>query len=328
MLDVTQLRAALAVRDEGTVTRAAERLGLTQPSVSRLLSALEATLGYPLFERRRARLLLSDRGRLLLAEAERTLVALTRLADVGRELGRGGRGVLRIASIPALMQGLLPLAIEVFHLDAPDVLVELEEMLRGPMVRAVQQGTVDLGFASLPIGAQGMSIEAVAEAEAVCLVPEGHVLARKKVIRAQDLEGVPLIAGRQETLLRQRVDDAFARVGQQPRIAIVADGTPLAAALVGAGLGIAITHPVPHRARPPGIAARPFLPHLTFAYAALYLGKAPTDGLTATFLHGVRRAAAMSPPFYRAVDRRPYGVLTEEQKKTANELLPISMRGT
>ena len=227
MLDVTQLRAALAVRDEGTVTRAAERLGLTQPSVSRLLSALEATLGYPLFERRRARLLLSDRGRLLLAEAERTLVALSRLADVGRELGRGGRGVLRIASIPALMQGLLPLAIEVFQLNAPDVLVELEEMLRGPMVRAVQQGTVDLGFASLPIGAQGMSIEAVAESEAVCLMPEGHDLARKRVIRAQDLEGVPLIAGRQETLLRQRVDDAFARVGQQPRIAIVADGTPL-----------------------------------------------------------------------------------------------------
>jgi DNA-binding transcriptional LysR family regulator len=99
---------------------------------------------------------------------------------------------------------------------------------------------------------------------------------------------MPLIAGRHETLLRQRVDDAFARVGQQPRIAIVADGTPLAATLVGAGLGIAITHPVPDRARPPGVVVRQFLPHLTFAYAALYLGKAPTDSLNATFLRGVR----------------------------------------
>lgn len=305
MLDVTQLRAALAVRDEGTVTRAAERLGLTQPSVSRLVSDLEATLGYRLFERRRVRLVLADRGRLFLAEAERTLVALSRLADVGRELGRGGRGVLRIAAIPSLMQGLLPRAIGVFHQEAPDVLVELEEMLRGPMVRAVQQGTVDLGFASLPIGAQGMSIEAVAEAEAVCLLPEGHGLARKRVIRAQDLEGVSLIAGRQENMLRQRVDDAFARVGLRPRIAIVADGTPLAVALVAAGLGVAITHPVPERARPAGIVARQFLPHLAFSYAALYLGKAPTEGLAATFLHGVRRAAAMSRPFFRAVDRRP-----------------------
>jgi hypothetical protein len=95
------------------------------------------------------------------------------------------------------------------------------------MLRAVQQGTVDLGFASLSIGAQGVSIEAVAEADAVCLVPEKHGLARKRGIRAQNLKGVPLIAGQQETLLRQRVDDAFARVGQQPRIAIVADGTPL-----------------------------------------------------------------------------------------------------
>ena len=305
MLDVTQLRAALAVRDEGTVTRAAERLGLTQPSVSRLVSDLEAALGFRLFERRRARLLLADRGRLFLAEAERTLAGLSRLADVGRELGRGGRGILRIAAIPFLMQGLLPRAIEMFHLEAPDVLVELEEVLRGPMVRAVQQGRVDLGFASLPIGAQGMSIEAVAEAEAVCLVPEAHPLAGRQAIRAQDLEGVPLIAGRQENMLRQRVDDAFARVGLQPRIAIVADGTPLAVALVGAGLGIAITHPVPDKARPPGIAARQFLPQLAISYAALYLGTAPTDGLAATFLHSVRRAAALSRPFFRAVERRP-----------------------
>ena len=90
--DVDRLRAALAVRDLRSVTSAADQLGLTQPAVSRLVSLLEADLGFALFARERRRLVLTERGRSYLSEAEASLGALQRLSALGRELRVGARG--------------------------------------------------------------------------------------------------------------------------------------------------------------------------------------------------------------------------------------------
>src|ERR1700761_5120414 len=102
LAELGQLRAALAVLHTGSVTSAAERMGLTQPAVSRLVAALEQDLGFTLFDRERRRLIPSDKGRIYLREAEMALGALRRLGDLGRELHRGRSGLLRFAAVSAL----------------------------------------------------------------------------------------------------------------------------------------------------------------------------------------------------------------------------------
>ena len=109
-------------------------------------------------------------------------------------------------------------------------------------------------------------------ANAVCLVPRRHRLARAEVIRVADLVGEPLIGIGEATLLRERTVAAFQRIGVSPRFAIVTDTSELASRLVGEGLGIAITHALlPYRSMA-GVAVRPLDPGIPIEYAFLLPG--------------------------------------------------------
>lgn len=290
--DVDRLRAALAVRDEGGVTRAADRLRLTQPAVSRLVAALEADLGFALFARERRRLVLTEQGQSYLAEAEASVGALLRLSALGRELRLGGRGLIRIAAVSVLAHGVLPHALEALRRNLPEVAIEINEVERDQQVQGLLAGRFDLGLLALPVGAPGLRVEVLADTEAVCLLPTGHKLASRPVLHAADLVGERFIAHREGKLMRQRVDDAFGHVDAVRKVAVTTDSTPLAASLVAAGLGLAIVHPLPRWALPPGIVSRPFRPRLGFGYAAITRPAERGEELTGTLLGHVRRLLA------------------------------------
>jgi DNA-binding transcriptional LysR family regulator len=290
--DVDRLRAALAVRDEGSVTRAADRLRLTQPAVSRLVASLEAELGFPLFARERRRLVLTDRGRSYLAEAEASVGSLLRLSALGRELRLGGHGLLRIATVSVLAHGVLPRALQALQRDFPEVAVEINEVERDLQVQGLLAGRFDLGLLALPAGAPGLRVELLADTEAVCLLPADHPLAARLVLEAAELAGERFIAHREGKLMRQRVDDAFGHMGNARRVGVTADSTPLAALLVAAGLGFAIVHPLPGFALPPGVISRPFRPRLSFGYAAIVRPTEQSRQLNEALLGHLRRILA------------------------------------
>lgn len=266
-LDLTQLRAGLAIRETGTVTGAAEKLGLSQPAVSRLVAALEANLGFVIFERRRKRLVLSERGRQFLDEAQSALRSMARLAVLAGELRRGNHGLLRVGAIAPLALGLVARAVALYTRETPTVTIEVEVLGRERQLEELRAGRIDIALAAMPFSGPGLRVEPIMEADAVCLLRADHPLARRVVLGPDDLAEEALVLGRPESIVRQRLDDTFRQRNLVQKVASVVDNTPLVVALVASGVGVAVTHAFPQDALPPNVITRGFRPRIPFTYA-------------------------------------------------------------
>ncbi len=295
--DIGQLRAALAVWHEGSVTRAAARIGLTQPAVSRLVSTLEQDLGFSLFHRERRRLVLTEPGEVFLRAAEASLGGLGRLGALAFELRGGRTGLLRVGAVSALAHGLAPRALAALMRDFPDLAVEVEERDRGEQVEALASRHLDIGLVALPSGAPGMEVEMFGEADTVCLLPAHHPLAARDSLDPNDLAGERFVRLNEMRLLQQLVDDAFDRLGRRRLVSVVVDSTPLMIAFVAGGLGLAITHRMATLALPAGVVARRFTPTLMFGYAALTrAGEAMPAPVRALILYARQVATSLLMP--------------------------------
>lgn len=267
--DIGQLRAALAVSEFGTVTRAAEQIGLTQPAVTRLVAALEAEIGFPLFDRQRRRLVPSEAGRNFLKQARGVIGELSRLGALGEVLRRGHPGLLRIAAVSALAHGLAPRLLAALLERHPGLSIEIEELDRAHQIEGLRAHHLDIGLVALPVGAPGLQVQPVAKSDVVCLLPEGHPLAARAWLDPASLAGERFVGLREVRLLGQMVDDAFAGSGYVREISVQVDGIPLMISCVAGGLGLAVIHRLSALALPQGVVARPFRPPIIFGYAAL-----------------------------------------------------------
>lgn len=293
LLEPAQLRAVLAVREAGTVTRAAEQLGLSQPAVSRLVAALEAELGFAIFERSRRRLLLSERGREFLDEAQSALRSMARLSVLAGELRRGSHGLLRVGAIAPLALGLVTLAIAAYCREAAGsaATVEVDLLPRARQVEDLRAGRIDIALAAMPFSGPGLRVEPIMEADAVCVLRAEHRLARRRVIDLADLAEERFVLAPSASILRQRLDDAF-RQGNIPQSAVsVVENMSLVASLVSAGVGVAVTHAMPLAALPANVVTRGFRPRITFSYAIVTQAGDTRSRAVTDFCRALRAAA-------------------------------------
>jgi DNA-binding transcriptional LysR family regulator len=267
--DLRLLRAAVAVRDAGSVTAAARRLGITQPALSRLVASLEAELGFALFTREGRQLRPAPTAMAFLDRAAAMLVGAERLGQLALAVRAGRCSVVRLAASPNLALGLLPQALARFAGAMPDVEVELRIRRRPELLRALTAGEIDFGLAVLPVGQPGLQVRPFATAEAVCLVPAGHPLARARSVTPAQLVDSDMVVLPEGSILRRWVDDAFAAAGIACHRRFTVDSAMVAASLVGAGLGCAVMHPIEAPNLPPGVTVRPFRPAIGFTYAML-----------------------------------------------------------
>ena len=177
MLTLSQLRAFVAVADHGGFTAAAERLGSTQPAVSRVISALEAELGAALFTRRRGEgITPTEAGLVALTHARAALSHVDRLGEeVAATTGRV-RGTLRIASLPSATGALLAAPMRAFSDRHPQLDVRLFEGTDGEVRDWLAGGAADLGVVTLP--APGYECVELGTDEMLAVVPAAHALAR------------------------------------------------------------------------------------------------------------------------------------------------------
>jgi DNA-binding transcriptional LysR family regulator len=290
--DLRLLRAAVAVRDAGSVTAAAKRLGTTQPALSRLVAGLEAELGFALFTREGRRLRPAPAAAAFLDRAAAMLVGAERLGQLALAVRAGRCSVVRLAASPNLALGLLPRALARFAAAMPDVEVELRIRRRPELLRALAAGEIDFGLAVLPVGEAGLRVRPFATAEAVCLVPARHPLARARSVTPARLAESDMVVLPEGSILRRWVDDAFAAAGVVCRRRFTVDSAMMAAGLVGAGLGCAVVHPIEAPGLPPGLAARPFRPAIRFTYALLERADAGLARIADVLGAALRQSAA------------------------------------
>jgi len=239
-LSFKQIEAFRSVMVNGSVVGAAKLMNLTQPSVSRAIALLEIRLGYPLFVRRGRRLLPTPQADTLYREVEHLHAGLERIAQVALDIGRQRAGALRVATMPGLSQGLVPRVVARFMATRPDVTVVVQSLYSPQIAELVSTRQLDVGFIETPLARAATVIEPLPPCRMVALMPKDHRLARHKRISIKDLDGERLVMISHGSVVRQQVEEAFARAGAAPRTVVETPSAVIACVLAAEGAGVAI----------------------------------------------------------------------------------------
>lgn len=240
-MELSQLRCFLTAARLEHITRAAEELHLSQPSLSRALANLETELGVPLFERAGRGVHLSPYGQ---AFARRVAPLLHGLDDAVRELSDladGEAGELRLASsFPISPPGPLYRFVRQFYFDHPAVTVHQYQLDNAAMTAALVSRELDLALATVPLSDAAIEERPVyAYRLGVAVGPE-HPLARAGTIHLRELEPYRILSNNSSPDLRDSVYELCARAGFAPRIGFEGDNAQLIGEAVSRGLGVAL----------------------------------------------------------------------------------------
>jgi DNA-binding transcriptional LysR family regulator len=191
--DLSHLRCFVAVAEELHFGRAAARLNMTQPPLSRQIQVLERILDVVLLERNSRGVRMTPAGRSFLPEAQRILRQTDIAVAVARRADAGKIGTLRIGFTAATAYSHLPAIITACQKALPDVGLVLNESVTRDQIEALLSGQLDVGLLRPPIGRSELAGVRITAEPLVVALPEGHRLAGAEAIRPRDLHGEDFI---------------------------------------------------------------------------------------------------------------------------------------
>lgn len=241
-LDLRQVALFVAVAEELSFTRAALRMHISQPPLSRQIARLEDQLGMRLLERSRQSVALTAAGKALLPEARRLLELATRAPEVARRAERGETGTLRVGFVGSMIYTSIPTLIGRFRRTYPDVEIVLHQLTVSKQVEMLVAGDLDLGFLRHQLIHEQLSSRLLFLEPSIVVLPRDHPLAAQRTINLPDLSRDKFISftrqdgpGFFELLLR-----ICGEAGFSPQIVMEANPLSTVIGLVASGAGIAV----------------------------------------------------------------------------------------
>lgn len=259
--DLKHLATFVAVAEELNFHRAAERLTMAQPAVSRIVLELEERLGVKLLERTTRKVRLTESGRYLLEEAQDILGRIDVAENTVRLLASGTKAILRVGYTTITGHSLVPDITREFRNANPDVRVELT-YLHSPAQRdKILQDEIDLGFIEGSFQNSEIESRPVARHRLMALLPPDHPLTSRTELTIEELAREQLVMGTNAEwpTLRRIVIDAFQNAGQVMTVAQEAPSLVGILGLVTAGVGITIFTGMPRFCGEQAIAPRPIV---------------------------------------------------------------------
>jgi DNA-binding transcriptional LysR family regulator len=243
-VELRQLATFVAVAEEGSFTRAADRLHVVQSAVSAGVRNLEKELGSMLFDRSTHRVKLTDSGRALLPEARATLAAAQAARDAVDEARGGLRGTVVLGTMQAQGMRAIDLAgvLAAFRAEHPGVEVKIRHSGgSSEMAREVREGSLDLAFVALPGGGPpGLELIPLAGEPILLAVPAGHALAGSADIELGALHDVTLVDLPDGWGIRMAVDRCFAAAGVTRTVTYEVNDTATMVEFIRTGLAIGL----------------------------------------------------------------------------------------
>jgi DNA-binding transcriptional LysR family regulator len=228
-----------AVAQEGSFSRAAERLRRTQPTISQAVQALEEELGQRLFSKRRGGVELSEAGRVLLAHVDRALLELESGRSKVEAVGEASRGRLVLVASDSVTAHLLPNVIARFRGAYPRVTLSIRNRPSGAAVRMVAAGRADLALVSCPVGDRRLSVTQLSKIEDVLVCHSEHALAGMRRPTPQMFVRHPVLALDRGSHLRQVLEQQILRP-HGARVAMELGSLEVIEQMVLAQLGISL----------------------------------------------------------------------------------------
>src|ERR1017187_6184356 len=189
-MELRHLRYFVAVAEILNFTKAAARLHLAQPSLTRQIHNLEEEIGVRLLNRSKSQVALTEEGRSFLVDARRVLALATESIQAVQRLSRGETGQLNLAYSSNFNFELLPATLGAFRQAFPHIALNLFDMTPAEQFRALEARKIELGFVGLPPPAstRGLQWESIARHRTVVVLPVKHPLARKRWVNLAELE--------------------------------------------------------------------------------------------------------------------------------------------
>ncbi len=212
------MRYFIALAGSLNFTHAAERVHVTQSTLSHQIRQLEEELGVALFDRVGKRVVLTEYGDELLHYATRALSEIDQGLGALKHKGASAVGELRIGSTHTFNLGFIPDCIAIFQPRHPQVKVMVEELSADQIGERLRQGTLDLGIAYRPAEPGNLQFELLYNEEMVLVVSPSHPLARRKRVRMVELHGLPMVLLLPSFATRLMLDECFRSCGAQPQV--------------------------------------------------------------------------------------------------------------
>lgn len=279
------------------MTDAARVLGLTQPAVSAQISRLEALVGFRLFEKSGRRLKPSAKGLQFHKEVARAMGMIDRLEQVSETIRTGAAGKLVIASHPSASVSVLPELMAKFSVRHPDALVKMINRTSEGVRSVFEAASVDIGITELPIELAGIELRKYT-IECVAIVPSGHPLADKKIIKASDISGLPFVGMDPGRLIGHRLRSAMVDAGAEFNAIAEVEYFSSICGMVAAGLGVSIVDCwSAHTFRSLGLEVRKFEPELKYEIGVFYSSLRPPTRLAEDVLEMLDEKLKTGPVF-------------------------------
>jgi DNA-binding transcriptional LysR family regulator len=250
-MTLRQMEYLVAVVEEGSFTRAAQRLFVSQPALSHQVKALEQSVGGPLLERHPNAVHLTPMGRAFLPHAVAAVRAAEEAQRAAQGVGQLESGELRIATLHSIALGVVPAAIRAWRLAHPEVSFELHEYVNiDQLAEEMRLGVADVAVSSRPRRWDGpLRSLGLEDLVVVLAVDDPLVDGRRRRVKLEQLADRPWVLYRPENALTPTVAEACGAAGFVPRAAVRTYHTATAMQLAAAGLGPAL---VPENVVEPG----------------------------------------------------------------------------
>lgn len=262
MFTFDQLNSFVILADELHFGRAAERLNMTQPPLSRQIQKLESELDFALFDRTKRAVSLTAAGRAFQGEAQKILSIADASRRMAKRIAEGAAGEIKIGITATGIMELLGEILERLGERAPELSVDIEEMVSQDQISALLRGAIDIGFVrEVPRSAELESL-LVRQEPLIAAISSRHRLGvTSRALRVAELEGERILtySSDQARYFRALVDVVLAAVPTQPSQEITQVHSMLS--LVAAGQGIALVPQSAERLRMSGIVYRPIAEH-------------------------------------------------------------------
>lgn len=243
-MELRHLRYFVGVAEEENVTRAADRLHVSQPALSRQIRDLEDELGFALLERSAKSVRLTQAGRVFLDEAQAVLRRSEEAVAKARQAADGQAPEIHVGYAPSLTVRILPRALRILQKKLPAARIVLHDLSTEEMLVGLRAGDLDAALLVRPTRAmlRGLRFEELAAYPLCLAVPPGHPLSRRRTVALSQAAEEPLIAYCRKDYpeYHTELETLFATGGLKPRIVEEHDSASSLIAAVEAGRGAAI----------------------------------------------------------------------------------------
>ena len=240
-MNLSHLRYFVELAHVQHYTRTAERLCITQPSLSHAISQLEGELGVPLFEKNGRSISLTQYGEQFLACAQETLSILDEGVESLQRVSRG-EGLIRLGLLRTLGVDYVPKLAARFLAENPgkDIRFTFHTGVTSHLLDELAEKKVDLVFSSKPPVEMGLTAIAVEQQDLVLIVPKNHPLAKNHSVDLTETLPYPQVYFSEGSGMRSVVEELFSKIDGKPVIAYETEEDQVVAGLVAAGFGIAV----------------------------------------------------------------------------------------